>query len=597
MASTRPPFKGAQRKLLIAFDIGTTFSGVSYSVLDPDVPPEILGVQRFPAQIHGNSKIPSVLWYDANGKARAIGAEAVQDGMEEIAEESGWTKAAWFKLHLRPKTGGTAFISDMIPPLPKGVAVVEIFADLLRYLYHCTKEYIEQTHATGEMLWKSLQTQTHFVLTHPNGWAGFQQSQMKQAAINAGLISDMEATNISFVTEGEASLNYCIYSGLSNDAFKDEKGVIIVDAGGGTIDISAYAQSHLIGNSYEEIAASQCHMKGSVFVTLDAKAFLKRHLSDSEYNDDEEMKRMVKVFDEHTKLFFRRKEDPQFIKFGGLKDNDASKGIRSGQLKLAGTDVARFFAPSLESILDSILSMRACSKKPISSVFLVGGFAGSDYLFNQAKEALRPFGIAVCRPEGHLSKAVANGAVSFYVDHYVDTRISKSTYGNACSYIYNPHDPEHLKRVSQVYESPSKKRYIRGAYDVILSKDTQVSEKTEFRRSYWYTSTTRDNLHHIRNEILAYRGPNASPRWMDVDADCYYKLCTVEADTTKLSHLLQPQRSVTGKKKNRLITTYFELRYDIVLSLGMTELKAEIAWIENGREVRGPARIVYDLDN
>ena len=70
----------------------------------------------------------------------------------------------------------------------------------------------------------------------------------------------------------------------------------------------------------------------------------------------------------------------------------------------------------------------------------------------------------------HRSKAVANGAVSYYIDHYVDTRIVKSTYGNSCSYIYNPQDPEHLKRVSQVYESPSKKQYIRGAFDVIVPK-------------------------------------------------------------------------------------------------------------------------------
>lgn len=46
----------------------------------------------------------------------------------------------------------------------------------------------------------------------------------------------------------------------------------------------------------------------------------------------------------------------------------------------------------------------------------------------------------------------------------------KFTYGNPCSYIYNPNDPEHLKRVTQVYESQSKKRYIRGAFDVIVRK-------------------------------------------------------------------------------------------------------------------------------
>lgn len=61
----------------------------------------------------------------------------------------------------------------------------------------------------------------------------------------------------------------------------------------------------------------------------------------------------------------------------------------------------------------------------------------------------------------------------------------------------------------------------------------------------------------------------------------YSKLCVVEADTTRLSRLLKPQQSVIGRKKNKRITTFFELNYDIILSFGLTELKAQIAWMEN----------------
>jgi len=44
MAITRSPYKGTSRKLVLAFDIGTTYSGVSYAFLDPGVVPEIKGV-------------------------------------------------------------------------------------------------------------------------------------------------------------------------------------------------------------------------------------------------------------------------------------------------------------------------------------------------------------------------------------------------------------------------------------------------------------------------------------------------------------------------------------------------------------------------
>ncbi|KIL64021.1 hypothetical protein M378DRAFT_163735 [Amanita muscaria Koide BX008] len=587
----RPPYSGPHRKLVIAIDVGTTFSGVSYSILDPEFVPEINGVTRFPGQIHGALKIPTVLYYDTDGVAQAIGAEAVQDSIDEIAEENGWKKASWFKLHLRPKLDDEEDVKNALDPLPPGVAIVDMFADILRYLYRCTKEYIEQTHASGDLVWSSLEKETHFVLTHPNGWGGFEQAQMRRAAINAGLIDDHHASEgrLSFATEGEASLNYCISSELSKDAFKDGKGVIIVDAGGGTVDISAYARTSE-KNTYEEIAVPRCYLKGSVFVTYNAHRYLIEHLRDSSFSGENDINAMMKEFDERAKLTFRKSDEPLSIRFGGYRDTDPSKGIRAGQLKLQGSDVASFYSPSVRSILLSVMNMKATAKRPVQTVLLVGGFSSSDYLFTQVKEGLHAFGISVFRPDGHLNKVVADGAVSFYIDHHVDKRIARYTYGNPCSYIYNPADPEHSKRSSQKYTSPSNKQYIRGAFDVILAKGTQVSETTEFRRSYWFTGMHPDGMCRIKNEIYCYYGTIQNPRWMDVDKESYSKLGVIEADTTRLSRLLP--RQVRGKKKNR--TVFYEMHYDLVLSFGLTELKAEIAWQENGKEVRGPASIVYD---
>lgn len=41
------PYKGPYRKLIIAFDVGTTFSGIAYSLLDPGEVPQVHGVTRF----------------------------------------------------------------------------------------------------------------------------------------------------------------------------------------------------------------------------------------------------------------------------------------------------------------------------------------------------------------------------------------------------------------------------------------------------------------------------------------------------------------------------------------------------------------------
>ena len=71
-------------------------------------------------------------------------------------------------------------------------------------------------------MWHTLEDHTECVLTHPNGWEGAQQSMMRTAAVQAGLMSDNEDghSHLSFVTEGEASLHFCVQSGLTNDAIK-----------------------------------------------------------------------------------------------------------------------------------------------------------------------------------------------------------------------------------------------------------------------------------------------------------------------------------------------------------------------------------------
>lgn len=57
-------------------------------------------------------------------------------------------------------------------------------------------------------------------------------------------------------------------------------------------------------------------------------------LTESAFIDD--LDTIVRCFDKTTKLRFRSKNDPQFIKFGSTRDNEPETNIRYGQLKLSG---------------------------------------------------------------------------------------------------------------------------------------------------------------------------------------------------------------------------------------------------------------------
>ena len=145
--TARKPYTGHKKAIAIALDVGTTFSGVSYAILDPGEVPKIYEVTRyvlhvpspphfhftlsdalcpsppsapsfvglcrgrntwadvtvqyrFPGQEHqaGNPKIPTIIWYDRHGDPVKAGAEAEEQSNIATAEEQGWIKVELYVL-------------------------------------------------------------------------------------------------------------------------------------------------------------------------------------------------------------------------------------------------------------------------------------------------------------------------------------------------------------------------------------------------------------------------------------------------------------------------------------------------------------------
>jgi hypothetical protein len=115
----------------------------------------------------------------------------------------------------------TSHVRDSdLPPLPPNKTALRVFADFLKYLYECTIKYIQELgplYASGSEFWSSVQDNIEFVLSHPNGWEGSQQTLMRRAAVLAGLVAEEASqTRIHFVTEGEASLHFCVMNDKVN---------------------------------------------------------------------------------------------------------------------------------------------------------------------------------------------------------------------------------------------------------------------------------------------------------------------------------------------------------------------------------------------
>ena len=113
---------------------------------------------------------------------------------------------------LGPTEPTAALRKQMSTDLPMGKTIVDVFSDFMRYLFDSTKSLFISSDQNGQHRWNSVSRNIELVLTHPNGWGGPQQSQLRTAAIRANIVSDTPEghARVHFVTEGEASFNFCV---------------------------------------------------------------------------------------------------------------------------------------------------------------------------------------------------------------------------------------------------------------------------------------------------------------------------------------------------------------------------------------------------
>ncbi|KAF8655628.1 hypothetical protein AX16_002982 [Volvariella volvacea WC 439] len=539
------------QKLVIAIDIGTTYSGVSY---------------RFPGQnaSGGDPRIPSVVIYDRFGNIKAVGARTENPALQVQAEDEGLSRAEWFKLHLRPKELAPIGAIKDIPPLPPNKAVTMVLSDFLHYIVECTRQFIIDSHVNGTVIWESPK---EFILTHPNGWGGPQQFQMREAAVMGGIVPDSQdgRDSIHFLTEGEACLHYCIANNIMPRNLTESDGILIIDAGGGTIDTSAYRKRQEGEAMYEEIAIPQCFLQGSVVVSQRAHLRLEMYLAGSKYRDD--ISGIVSSFDKTTKLSFMDSDQVEYTHFGSKHDNDKNFNIRNGTLKLNGTTIAGFFEPSIK-----------CME---STVLFVGGFAANEWVFKSLKAIFDPLGISIYRPDHHMAKAVADGAVSFFLESHVKARISRCAFGTFCRLSYNPNDPEHVLRKSKLKISQDGVLRFPSCFYMMIPKNTKITEDQQYRRPYNITKSTYEELVNEKFPVVmfGYFGELAEPYWIDENIQDYRVVGLIPINVTDVKHLIRRQANPSGG-------FFYEISFDLILFFGLTELKAQIYWTESDGEVK-----------
>lgn len=584
------PYKG-EPCLVIAIDLGTTYSGASYCILTNGQVPRIEDVKTFPGQGAASSKVPSVIIYNEEGKPVLFGASAVESAQATKALDNGGAAARWWKLYLKPAHLELIFDPDSpapdLDPLPFGIKAETVASQFLLFMASCVGQYIKTRYSNGSEILNSLAESTRYIITVPNGWELPQQQILRRACVEAGLVTEATAHTVSFVTEAEASINFCAQSSsMAENLQNPGQQLIVCDAGGGTIDISTYRvmASHP-SLQVTETSASDCLIAGSTTVDRRARDMIAERLRGTEWDNPTDLLDLQMRFCTSMKESFVSREGDQYLLIGSSSLNRPELGIRRGKLILKGEDVAQLFEPSIRATAESIKARVSpqSNGQPIT-VAMVGGFSESAFLRNEVQARLGNLA-KLCKPDEATSKAVASGAVAWLIDGVVKARVAKMTYGIRCSTQFRPNEYQHILRQDKKFSGSDGKLRLPNTFGSVMRKGEAGAEDQEHTESFSMTWQVSQKLVKDIN-LYVYRGEaEVEPTFLDEGG--FEQLCRFQVDMEPFRQVLTPRRGVTGQP-------YYTMPVKLAMRLNGPEIQAQVVFEHNGQSFRSPVNVIVD---
>lgn len=291
-------------------------------------------------------------------------------------------------------------------------------------------------------------------LTVPAIWTDFQKQTMRKAAEKAGLPSDND--RLIFALEPEAAAHYARVSGLRTSGLSGGRATLmsprsrfmVVDCGGGTIDITSYRAD--ADNNLEEIGNDCGGAYGSDYLN---RAFVEEVLL-PRFSSWTRMRELATgspaAFASLVESWEKEKTQVEFPVTGEIYitiPTSLSRMLTDEDLKALGskqndvTDMMVVTEREISSIFDRLVSnilelvdkqllemtLHRRGNKSEEIIVLVGGFGANKYLQSRLQEHVADRASVIIPPDPGI--AVLEGAVHYAYDPQIRARKTKLTYG------------------------------------------------------------------------------------------------------------------------------------------------------------------------
>jgi hypothetical protein len=259
----------------------------------------------------------------------------------------GVQKVEWFKLQLM-MPDNTHIDPINLPPLPPGKSKIDVVAD---YLYHLRQATLNQLQKTLGEVFDREERNIRYYFTVPAIWNDAAKAATRQAAVQAGFLRDKNDNRLTLITEPEAAIIFCLKTGLLD--LKIHDAVLIIDCGGGAVDLIAYEIEGEQSLSISECTAGSGDFCGSTALNRNFSNLLRAKIRKMKlHNGVRPVSRVyakcIIYFENFIKAGFRNNGQKWAVDVG------FEPGIEDGYMIFTNEEILQCFEPVVNRILELV---------------------------------------------------------------------------------------------------------------------------------------------------------------------------------------------------------------------------------------------------
>ncbi|CAO1599474.1 hypothetical protein XANCAGTX0491_003198 [Xanthoria calcicola] len=554
----------SKAQLIVGIDFGTTFSGVAFAFATNTEAKEDIITEWPGAGNQTKQKIPTVLYYDQYQKVVGWGPDIADALAPTGYPKPGVQKVEWFKLQLM--LSGNTYIDPInLPPLPPGKSEIDVAADYLFKLRQAMRNQLQKT--LGEVFNREERNIRYF-LTVPAIWNDAGKAATRAAAIQAGFLRDENDNRLTLITEPEAAAMFCSKTGLLNLKIRDA--VLIVDCGGGTVDLIAYEVEEETPFTVAECTAGSGDSCGSTALNRNFSNILrakirKMKLPDGSKTAGKVYAKCIMDFENRIKADFRNNGQKWAVDVG-IEAEFPEAGIEEGYMTFTNEEILQCFEPVVNRILElvrnQIIAIQA-QNRLLQNVLVVGGFGASEYLFQQIRLHVPPqFQSKVVRPMDSVAAIVKGAVTAGITERVVTSRVARRHYLMATLQPFREgHHPEQYRVPS--LDGKDRCKYTR---QIFVQKGQRVKIGEPVKVSFFRQVAPGATL--MYEDILYACDEDVCPE--------YTKDPRIKEVVTLTSDLSRKNLEKDFERMDTPQGTFYRVYFDILLALDGSEFNAEL---------------------